>query len=55
MHDNWKHLASQGLLSHNTVRRLYRGYFLKDFLLSISILETLATPKVWQGHSMAAV
>lgn len=53
------HLASQGLVSQNADGGLYRGYFLKDVLppayRSISLLKTLATPKIWHGHPMAAI
>ncbi|KAE8365206.1 hypothetical protein BDV27DRAFT_171790 [Aspergillus caelatus] len=53
------HLASQGVVSHDAVGGLYRGYFLKDFLFptcsSASTFEVLATPKVWHGHPMAAI
>ncbi|KAE8379869.1 hypothetical protein BDV26DRAFT_303342 [Aspergillus bertholletiae] len=52
------HFASQGLVSHDALGGLYQGYFLKDFLHPVcnsSILEILATPKVWHGHPMAAI
>ena len=53
------HLNSQGMLSAHSRYGLYRGWFLKDFLLGgrlpLEILRSITSPKSWHGHPLAAL